>query len=129
MRKLSLILIITFSSYQTFSQENRITFQKINLNIPDPVITNQQFTNFNHFMQQAKKAFMEENYEKSYYYLKTAEKDGVHSGNFWFYLGLTVKKRGNESASKRYLKKGFEEFGCWECGEAYEKLYNEKLKF
>lgn len=34
----------------------------------------------------------------------------------------SVYCRGNESASKRYLKKGFEKFGCFECSDAYEKL-------
>lgn len=126
---LFLLIFIVFSTPKIFSQQKNISFQSINLNIPDPIITKQQFINFNHFMNLARGSFKDKNYEKAFYYLKTAEKDGVHSGDFWFYLGLTVKERGNESASKRYLKKGFEDFGCWECGEAYEKLYEKKLEF
>jgi len=120
-------IIIAFQ-FDGFAQ-TVTTYQSISLRIPDPVITEQKFKNFDHFMGLAREAFIENDYDKTFYYLKTAEKDGIHSGAFWFYLGISVHHRGNESASKRYLKKGFEDFGCWECSEAYEKLYGKKLKF
>ncbi|RWX03876.1 hypothetical protein [Flavobacterium cerinum] len=80
-------------------------------------------------MNLARESFIQKDYDKTFYYLKNAEEDGIHSGIFWYYLGISVHYRGNESAAKRYLKKVFKNFGCWECSEAYEKLYSKKLKF
>ena len=74
---------------------------------------------------------------KSFFYIyltnsnffKQAEKDGWHSPDFWYYLGISVYYRGNKSASKRYLERGFYKFGCTDCNDAYELLFGKRLKF
>ena len=128
MKKYSLLFaLLIINALNGFSQ-NIVTYQNVSVRVPNAAVTSQKFTNYDIFMNLAREAFNNEEYDKAFYYLKNAEKDKIHGGAFWFYLGLTVHHRGDIGASKRYLKKGFNDFGCWECGDVYEKLFNEKLK-
>jgi len=122
-----LLVMLIINGFNGFSQ-NIITYQNVSVRVPNSAVTSQNFTNYEIFLNQAIDAFINEDYDKAFYYLKNAEKDKVHGGAFWFYLGLTVHHRGDLNSSKRYLKKGYADFGCWECGEVYEKLFKEKLK-
>src|SRR5690554_5082550 len=121
-KSITLLVFITipFLHFDCFSQ-TVVSYQSVRVNVPDPVVTEKQFANFEYYMNLAREQFLLEDYDKTFYYLKTAEKDGIHSSSFWFYLGITVHHRGNVKASKRYLKRGFYKFGCWECKDVYEK--------
>ena len=103
--------------------------QVINFKIPDPVVSEQNLKNFDYFMNQAREAFIKKDYDQTFYFFKQAEKDGWHSPDFWYYLGISVYYRGNKSASKRYLERGFYKFGCTDCNDAYELLFGKRLKF
>lgn len=119
-----LFIIVLFCSSRNYGQ-----VQVVNFKVPDPIVTEQNLKNFDHFMSLAREAFISKDYDKTFYYLKQAEKGGWHNANFWYYMGISVYYRGNRKASKRYLKRGFYKYGCTHCNDAYEKLHGKKLKF
>ena len=121
--KLSFVAVMIYTG-QLFSQ-----VQVVNFKIPDPIVSEQNLKNFDNYMNLAREAFIKKDYDQTFYYLKQAEKDGWHSSNFWYYMGISVYYRGNKGASKRYLKRGFYKFGCTDCNDAYEKLYGKRLEF
>lgn len=128
MKKIKLILCglaIMFTS-QIFCQ-NQI--QVINFKVPDPVVSEQNLKNFSYFMNLAREEFIKKDFDKTFYYLKHAEKDGWYSAEFWYYMGISVYYRDNKRAAKRYLKRGFYKYGCADCSVAYEQLFGKKLKF
>lgn len=121
--KVSFVAVMIYTG-QLFSQ-----VQVVNFKIPDPIVSEQNLKNFESFMNLAREAFINKDYDQTFYYLKQAEKDGWYSAEFWYYMGISVYYRGNKGASKRYLKRGFYKFGCTDCNDAYEKLYGKRLEF
>lgn len=119
------VLLVLLAMYQAKAQSSIFAQSTI----PDPVRTEKEFEDFYHFKSLAEKHFEEKDYEKAWYYLKTAEKDGIRDERFWFLLGKTAYFKDDKKAAKRYLTKGFRRFGCWDCGVAYEELFNEKFDF
>jgi len=119
-----LFLILLFQPVENFGQ-----IQITSVKTSDPIVSEQKLKNFEHFMNLAQEAFKIEDYNQTFYYLKQAEKYGWHNADFWYYLGISVYYRDNKGASKRYLKKGFYDFGCADCNDAYENLFGKRLKF
>lgn len=124
-----LVFIVCYSNNAFSQQTETITYLGKTLNVPEPLKTNERFFKFEYNMAEARKAFLAKDYERTVYYVKTAERDGIHSSAFWFYLAISKLNLGDEGAGKKYLKIGFVEQGCWECGEAFEKIFGEKLKY
>jgi hypothetical protein len=121
-------IILLFLGFNFYSQ-TVVTYQSVRVNVPDPIVTEKRFENFQHYMNLAREEFIKGDYDMTFYYLKTAERSGIHSSLFWYYLGISVHHRGNNRAAKRYLKRGFYKWGCLECRDVYEQLFDETLKF
>ena len=77
---------------------------------------------FQFHMEKAKVAYHWGELEKTKYHLNHAERNGWRSGEFYMILGHWAKDTGNERAAKRYWKRGYDKWGCWECKELIEEL-------
>ncbi|WP_418510952.1 hypothetical protein [Corallibacter sp.] len=130
-----LIVVLLLSAQFSFSQiREKITVNGIDLDLPPRYLTEvvemddkSNYLRYVYFMDLARESLLKKEYHKTLYYLQYTR--NLDSPEYWFYLGITVLHEGSEDACKKYLKKGFMDLGCWECGEAHEKLFGEKLKF
>lgn len=125
----NLIVFITLLMVNSAYSQTVVSYQNVSISVPDPIVTEKRFENFGHYMNLAREEFIKGDYDMTFYYLKTAERNGIQSSLFWYYLGVSVHHRGNNRAAKRYLKRGFYKWGCLECRDVYEKLFGKTLKF
>ncbi|WP_223032671.1 hypothetical protein [Hanstruepera marina] len=125
------VLILT----NTYSQSREaISINGKNLDLPPQYIAELQNSyldgkhiKYSYYMNLARESLLKKEFHKTLYYLQYTRE--VDSPEYWFYLGITVLQEGSIDACKKYLKKGLMDLGCWECGEAYEKLFEEEIKY
>lgn len=128
-------LIALFLVVNAFSQNREIiNINNKTLELPPPYIldgqtsfVNEKYIKYNYYMNLARETFLKKEFDKTLYYLQYTK--DVDSPEYWFYIAIVVLQEGSEDASKKYLKKGLMDLGCWECGVAFEKLFDEEIKY
>lgn len=118
-RTLILIVILIISCFNINAQK------KLKNNIfqdENSAITNIKLNTANAHMQKALKAYLDNDIEKSKYYIDQSQRQGVKTVEFYFLLGAYMYKTEEFKAAKRYWKIAFKEGGCWECKELLELL-------
>ncbi|WP_338733671.1 hypothetical protein [Mangrovimonas cancribranchiae] len=122
------ILFLFFFQFSNAQESTKIIkFKEFSLNAPQLLLTNKRYFKFEHFMKLAEASFNKKQYEKTIYFLKNAERDGLTSSAFWFYLALSKYAVEDLGGAKKYLKTGYNEAGCWECKVTYKVLFNEDM--
>lgn len=78
-------------------------------------------------MDKAFAAYVENNLEKSKYFIDQSQRQGIKTGDFYFLLGAYMYRTEEIRAAKRYWKIAHKEGGCWECKELLDNIDNQEI--
>jgi hypothetical protein len=82
----------------------------------------EKFERFDSLLSVARELYLEKKYDDSFRKLKTAQQDGIQSGTFWFYIGMTTYYKKDKRSAMRYLARGVTHFQSEDGKEAYALL-------